>query len=52
MWLGDPGGAERPLTVGDTFHLAPEIPHTERDCPTQGATYWVARKNTVSAMSA
>jgi uncharacterized RmlC-like cupin family protein len=52
MWLGEPGGAERRLTVGDTFHLAPEIPHTERYCPTQGATYWVARKDPVPAPSA
>jgi uncharacterized RmlC-like cupin family protein len=52
MWLGEPGGAERHLKVGDTFHLAPEIPHTERYCPAQGATYWVARKDTVAAPSA
>ena len=49
MWLGEPGGAERHLKVGDTFHLAPEIAHTERYCPTQGATYWVARKDAVPA---
>ena len=52
MWLSEPGGAERHLTVGDTFHLGPEIPHTERYWTTQGATYWVARKDTVSAPSA
>ncbi|NBX95568.1 MAG: AraC family transcriptional regulator [Betaproteobacteria bacterium] len=52
MWLGEPGGAQRHLKVGDTFHLAPEIPHSERYCPIQGATYWVARKDAVAAPSA
>ena len=49
MWLAVQGGAERVLTVGDTFHLGPEIPHAERYCPAQGATYWVARKDAPSS---
>ena len=30
--------------AGDTFALKAEIAHTERYCPREGATYWVARK--------
>lgn len=52
MWLGVLGGAERALAVGDTFHLAPEVAHTERYCPQEGATYWVARKDAPAAHSA
>ena len=52
MWLAERGGAERVLQAGDTFHLAPEIPHTERYCAQEGATYWVARKDAVPAAKA
>ena len=45
MWLAEVGGAERCLSAGDTFHLAAHVPHTERYCPTEGATYWVARRS-------
>ena len=45
LWLAEPGGAERHLKVGDTFHLAAEVPHSERYCTEQGATYWVARRS-------
>ena len=45
MWLAVQGGPERELQVGDTFALDAEIPHTERYCTEQGATYWVARKD-------
>lgn len=51
MWLAVQGGQERPLQAGDTFHLGPEIPHTERYCATEGATYWVARKDAPAAGS-
>lgn len=44
MWLAVQGGEERVLNVGDTFSLDAEIPHTERYCPREGATYWVARR--------
>jgi quercetin dioxygenase-like cupin family protein len=43
MWLGEEGG-ERRLVAGDTFHLAAGTPHTER-YGSEGATYWVARRN-------
>ncbi|MBG9388452.1 cupin domain-containing protein [Caenimonas aquaedulcis] len=43
MWLGE-NGVERRLLPGDTFHLAPDTPHTER-YGASGATYWVARKS-------
>lgn len=49
MWLAVQGGAERLLQAGDTFHLGAEIPHTERYCAEQGATYWVARKDAAPA---
>lgn len=49
MWLAEQGGPERELQAGDTFHLAPEIPHTERYCSEHGATYWVARKDAPAA---
>jgi maleylacetoacetate isomerase len=44
MWLIDAKGAERHLKPGDTFHLPPGTPHSERYGP-KGATYWVARRN-------
>lgn len=43
MWLGE-AGQERRLVPGDTFRLAAGTPHTER-YGSEGATYWVARKN-------
>ena len=52
MWLAEAGGHARELTVGDTFHLEPEVPHTERYCAQEGATYWVARKDTAAAPQA
>ncbi len=52
MWLAEAGQPERMLQAGDTFHLAPEIPHTERYCAQDGATYWVARKDTAVAAKA
>lgn len=43
MWLTCEGNT-RHLKPGDTFTLAREVPHAERYGP-QGATYWVARRN-------
>ena len=43
MWLGCEGRTQH-LTEGSTFALALGLPHTERYGP-DGATYWVARKN-------
>ena len=43
MWLTC-DGSTRHLTPGDTFTLAREVPHAER-YGSQGATYWVARRN-------
>lgn len=44
MWLIVNGQSQH-LVVGDTFHLEPHVPHSEKYGP-QGATYWVARTNT------
>ncbi len=52
MWLAESDGAERLLQAGDTFSLAAEVPHRERYCAEQGATYWVARKHAGSAAKA
>ena len=43
MWLTC-GGETRHLHPGDTFHVPQGMPHSERYGP-QGATYWVARRN-------
>ncbi len=47
MWLTVDGHA-RHLRPGDTFTLASDVPHAER-YGSEGATYWVARRNQVSA---
>jgi mannose-6-phosphate isomerase-like protein (cupin superfamily) len=44
MWLSCEGNI-RHLLPGDTFALARGVPHAERYGP-EGATYWVARRNT------
>jgi len=44
MWLAVAGKPAQRLLPGDRFHLEPEVPHDER-YGSQGATYWVARKN-------
>ena len=43
MWLTF-GDETRHLRAGDTFHILPGTPHSERYGP-KGATYWVARRN-------
>lgn len=43
MWLSTASG-EQHLTPGSQFALQRDEPHAERYGP-QGATYWVARKN-------
>jgi quercetin dioxygenase-like cupin family protein len=43
MWLTF-GAETRHLRPGDTFHVPQGTPHSERYGP-QGATYWVARRN-------
>ena len=43
MWLTE-GTGTRHLRPGDTFTLAPDVPHAER-YGADGATYWVARRN-------
>jgi AraC-like ligand binding domain len=43
MWLGC-GGEVKHLRPGDRFELAREVPHDER-YGSEGATYWVARRN-------
>lgn len=43
MWLIMNSQSQH-LCVGDTFHLEPHVPHSEKYGP-QGATYWVARTN-------
>jgi hypothetical protein len=43
MWLTY-GGVTHHIPSGGSFHLQPEVPHTERYGP-RGATYWVARRN-------
>ena len=42
MWLTY-GGVTRHIPTGGSFHLQPEVPHSERYGPI-GATYWVARR--------
>ncbi len=42
MWLMR-GDRTEHLRAGDSFHLLPETPHSERYGP-EGATYWVARR--------
>ena len=44
LWL-TLGDHIRHLQAGDSFTLARDIPHAER-YGDQGATYWVARRNT------
>ena len=44
MWL-TVGADTQQLRAGDPFTLDREVPHAERYGP-QGATYWVARRNT------
>ena len=43
MWLIRADQTQH-LRPGDSFHLAPDTPHSERYGP-EGATYWVARRN-------
>jgi quercetin dioxygenase-like cupin family protein len=43
MWLTR-GGETRHLRAGDSFDIPAGTPHAERYGP-QGATYWVARRN-------
>jgi hypothetical protein len=43
MWLTC-GAETRHLCTGDTFALEREVPHAER-YGSEGATYWVARRN-------
>jgi len=43
MWLTF-GAETQHLRAGDTFHVPCGTPHSERYGP-QGATYWVARRN-------
>lgn len=43
MWLAV-GDHTRHLCPGDTFELAPDVPHSER-YGDEGATYWVARRH-------
>ena len=43
MWLTE-GEKTRHLQAGDTFALDSAVPHAER-YGTDGATYWVARRN-------
>lgn len=43
MWLSC-GEQTRHLRPGDSFELARDVPHAER-YGTEGATYWVARRN-------
>lgn len=43
MWL-TVDGQTRHLRPGDTFALARDVPHAER-YGSEGATYWVARRN-------
>ena len=47
MWL-TVGDRTRHLRPGDTFELEPDVPHTER-YGSEGATYWVARRNAARA---
>ena len=48
MWLKIGDGEPRRLLAGDTFELDADVPHSER-YGAEGATYWVARRNTVGA---
>lgn len=43
MWLTCDGMTQH-LTVGDTFAITRQVSHSER-YGSQGATYWVARRN-------
>jgi quercetin dioxygenase-like cupin family protein len=43
MWL-TVGGSTRHYVPGGSFELAPRVLHSER-YGSEGATYWVARKN-------
>ena len=47
MWL-TVGDQTQHLLSGDTFELAPGTKHSER-YGSQGATYWVARRNAATA---
>ena len=44
MWLTDEEHGTRHLRPGDTFRLAPQVPHAER-YGDEGAIYWVARRD-------
>lgn len=48
MWLTVNGKTQH-LVARDRFTLARDVPHIER-YGSQGATYWVARKNDVNAV--
>jgi hypothetical protein len=43
MWLTH-GDCTRHLRAGDSFELERDVPHAER-YGSEGATYWVARRN-------
>ncbi len=49
MWL-TVGDHTRHLRGGDRFELERELPHAER-YGSEGATYWVARRNAAAASS-
>ena len=48
MWLTIGAGETRHLRQGDTFELDQGVTHDER-YGDEGATYWVARRASVSA---
>jgi quercetin dioxygenase-like cupin family protein len=50
MWL-TVGDATQHIPEGGTFHLAPHLLHSER-YGSEGATYWVARRNEKPARAA
>jgi hypothetical protein len=47
MWLAVEGDPAQHLRPGDRFHLQPNVMHTER-YGSEGATFWVARRNAVA----
>ena len=49
MWL-TVDTQTRHLRPGDRFDLAHDVPHAER-YGSEGATYWVARRNAAAAAS-
>ena len=50
MWL-TVGDATQHIPAGGTFHLSPYVSHSER-YGSEGATYWVARRNDRTARAA